>query len=486
MKVQTDADATNRDVERLMVTLQRLSVKNEALATQVKVLTAQLLENKETVSDVRLNLAKIFQELRQLEASDKATNTLMTSLEKDLSVALAQITTLKQMTADLTATVNALKDENKQLLAHLKEHSASYYNILDYGAKANDPDFDNAVIINELIDKLPANGGTIYIPNGDFYVKSSIKVDRSYVSFVGENTGLRSGIDPADAKTQHGGGGARLLAATKDPLFLIGHEGPRLSGITFKGFQLRGNNDGMGIKSYSDTDRVVIDDMVINNVGIGVELKGADAPVIRNSWIAETRTGVRLIGSSQQAEIKNNSLGAQPDGVTLELENADRYAISNNNIYPDGSSAIRLYNPVHGTIVGNTISSYYNGIIEMLPNNQGVFGNGNVISSNVISVENWKANPLHRDEKWGIVHLNGYYNRFDNNIVIANGAPENYTGVLIMKGDFNRLSDNSVGLGGISSNAKVVINGGASYNLIRGTVADNEFQNGNNATNVNQ
>lgn len=54
-----------------------------------------------------------------------------------------------------------------------------------------------------------------------------------------------------------------------------------------------------------------------------------------------------------------------------------------------------------------------------------------------------------------------------------------------MKGDFNRLSDNSIGLGGVSSNAKVVINGGASYNVVRGTATSDEFQNGNNVMNVN-
>lgn len=365
------------------------------------------------------------------------------------------------------------------------EHSG-YMNILDYGAKADDPNFDNAEIINKMIDNMSSKGGTIYIPTGNFYIKSSIKINRSYVSIVADNSGLRSGIDAGTEKTQDGGGGAKLIAKTSDPMILIESDGPRLSGITLDNFQLKGENAGMGVKSTTDTDRVVIDRMVINNVGIGVELKGADAPVIRDSWIAETRTSIRLIGASQQAEIKDNSLGAQPNGLTLELENADRFNITGNNIYPDGSSAIRLYNPTHGVITGNTISSYYNGIIDMLPNEQGVYGNSNVISDNVISIESWKDNPINRDEKWGIMHIEGYTNRIDGNSIIANGAPENYTGILIMKGNNNRIANNSIGLGGVSSNAKVVVNGSANNNKITDSIDNSEFQDGLNSSNTNR
>lgn len=360
-------------------------------------------------------------------------------------------------------------------------------NILDRGARSDDMNFDNATVINKIIQNIGNRGGTIYIPTGNFYIKSSINVDRSYISFVGDSNGFRSGIDAGNSKTQGGGAGAKIIAHKGVKAFVIkdSQNSQRISGVNFNGFQIKGrDNDSVGISGEHDTDRVSVTNMIISNIGTGVQLRGADAPNIQGSWIAETKTSISLTGSSQQAEIKNNSLGAQPKGVTLELENADRFNITGNNIYPDGSSAIRMYNPVHGVISGNTISSYYNGIIEMLPNSQGTYGNGNVISSNVISLEKYQQNPAGRDVKWGLLHIQGYSNRIDSNNIIANGIPRNYTGILIMKGDNNRLDGNSIGLTN-PSNAKIVINGAASNNIITDSITNSEFQDGNNRTNRN-
>ncbi|MGT2907812.1 right-handed parallel beta-helix repeat-containing protein [Streptococcus dentiloxodontae] len=372
------------------------------------------------------------------------------------------------------------------------DETSAYYNILDYGAKADDPQFDNAPIFNQIIQSMGKNGGTIYIPTGTFYLSSSIIIDRSYVSIVSDNSGLRSGIDAETDNSQAGGGGAQLLTSSSLTAIQIkSAASDRLSGISFSGFQIKGtDNNGFGIKAETDNDGIKISNMVINNVGTGIELQGADAPSIKDNWIAETMTAIKLRGASQQAEIKDNSLGAQPSGVTLDLENADRFNITGNNIYPDGASAMRLYNPTHGVVSGNTISSYYNGIIEMLPNAQGTYGNGNVISSNVISsnvisVENWTDNPSGRDSKWGILHIEGSSNRIDGNSIIANGAPENYSGILINKGDHNRINANSIGLDGPASNAKVVVNDAANDTLVSNSIADSEFQNGDNPSNSN-
>ena len=362
-----------------------------------------------------------------------------------------------------------------------------YYNINDYGAKANDSDFDNAPIINKIIQTTGKQGGTIYIPTGTYYLKSSIIIDRSYIAIVSDNSGLRSGIDSETPTSQAGGGGAQLLA--NSGVTAVNIKSPsadRLSGITLSGFQIKGtSNNSIGIKAETDNDGIKIKDMVINNIGTAIELRGADAPSIQNNWIAETANCIKLSGSSQQAEIKNNSLGAQPHGVTLDLENADRFNITANNIYPDGASAMRLYNPTHGVIASNTISSYYNGIIELLPNSSGVYGNSNIISGNVISVESWHENPSGQDSAWGIVHIEGYANRIDGNSIIANTAPENYTGILIMRGDNNRLNANSIGIAAPSSNAKIVVNGSANHTKVTDSIYNNEFQNGNNSSNTN-
>lgn len=379
-----------------------------------------------------------------------------------------------------------VNNNNQTVQASNAGSKTGYYNIDEWGAQPNNPNFDNAKVFNRIISQMGKQGGTIYIPAGTYYVKSPVNIDRSYVSIVGDNSGLRSGIDRGDNKSQAGGGGAQVMLTSGVTGFKIHGGQTRLSGITFKGFQIKGqHNNGFGIKGETDTDGVTISDMVINNVGLGVELKGADAVSIHNNWIAETKSSLKLSGSSQQANISNNSMGAQPGGVTIDMENPDRYTISGNNLYPDGSAVINLYNPVHGSITGNTISSYYNGVINMLPNNHGTLGNSNVISNNVISVESWKRNPAGRDSKWGIMHIEGYTNRIDGNQIIANGAPSNYSGILIMRGNNNRLNANSIGLGGVGSHSKVIMNGSANNNKVTNSIDNSEFDNGGNRSNTN-
>lgn len=383
--------------------------------------------------------------------------------------------------------INKGISDNKSDISKINlKMSTMFVNLLDFGAQPENVDFDNAPAFNKAIQALPSVGGTIFIPNGNYFLKSTVNIDRSYVHVMGLNHGLRSGIDPVDGSTQAGGGGAKVTVQNPITAFKLEntHNNNRLSGITFSGFDLRGDtNAGVGIDGISNTDRVVIDNMTINNVGIGVRLHAADAPRITNSWIAETQSSILLTGASQQAEIKNNSLGAQPKGTTIYMENPDRFNISGNNIYPDGASAIRILNPVHGSIVGNTISAYYNGMIEFLPNSEGTFGNGNVISSNVIALESWHDNPDGKDNKWGIVHTEAFSNVISDNNILANGSPADTTGILVMKGDYNRIANNVMNIS--DTNSKVVINGAANNNWVIYSTEGFAFQDGGNQSNKN-
>jgi hypothetical protein len=322
-----------------------------------------------------------------------------------------------------------------------------YYNILDYGAQSNRPSFDNAKVFNEIIQEMGPNGGTIYIPVGNFYINSSINIDRSYVSIVGDNSGLRSGVDGSTPNTQAGGGGAKLIVPSGvTAIQMVDEESSqRISGVTFKSFQIRGEgNNGIGIEAIQDTDRVVIDDLVINNVGVGVQLHGADALSIRHSWISETKTSIILNGASQQASIVNNALGAQPDGVTIELENPQWYTISGNNIYPDGASNIRLYNPLYGNISNNTISSRYTGVIELLPNKEGAYGDGNMISNNNISISTYRPHPERKEHDWGILHIGASNTFIQGNQINAEAMPKGYTAITLASGENNRVSNNFI------------------------------------------
>lgn len=366
-------------------------------------------------------------------------------------------------------------------------NTTGYYNIVDYGAQPDSPAFDNAEVFNELIQDMGDGGGTIYIPDGNFYINSTIVIDRSYISIVGGNSGLRSGVDDSNDKTQSGGGGAKIIAEPGVTAIRI-HDtenSERISGVTFKSFQIRGEgNNGVGISALQDNDRIVIDDLVINNVGVGVQLHGADAPSIRNSWISETMTSIILSGASQQASIVNNSLGAQPGGVTIELENPEWFNITSNNIYPDGASNIRLYKPIHGTISSNTISALYNGVIEILPNEAGEYGNGNLINGNVLAMGNFRTHPDGKGKDWGIIHIEANNTHISGNQMTTQQAPEGYTGILIETGEDNRISSNSIAVSN-PSDSKVVVNNSAVNTIVTDSVYDYEFQNHGNDSNIN-
>ena len=365
--------------------------------------------------------------------------------------------------------------------------TGSPYNIADYGAKANDPSFDNAPVINKIIGKLPKTGGTIYIPNGSYHLLSSIVVDRSYVTIEGDAASVRSAVDPDDGHTQAGGGGSMLVSHDGVTAIKVKNSANtnRISGLTFRNFQIKGSaNNGFGIDAQTDNDRISIEDMAFNNVGVAIKLKGADAARISGSWIAETASGIELTGASQQAVITGNSIGAQPQGVTMLLENPDRYNITGNTIYPDGSANIRLTCPKHGVISGNTISSYYNGMVELLPNSDGDTGNGNVVSNNVISVEGFKGNAKGRNDDWGIVHVEGDGNVLNGNTIIADGMDTDWTGVKVAAGSNNTISGNVIGQDNDSSR-KIVVAKGVTGTKALGSVADGEWHNESDASNTN-
>lgn len=122
-------------------------------------------------------------------------------------------------------------------------------------------------------------------------------------------------------------------------------------------------------------------------------------------------------------------------------------------------------------------------MIEFLPNPDGAFGNGNVISSNVIAVESWHNNPDGKDNQWGIIHIEAFNNVISGNNILANGTPKDTTGILIMKGDYNRIANNVITIP--DTNAKVVINGAANNNWVIYSTEGSAFQDGGNQSNKN-
>lgn len=365
------------------------------------------------------------------------------------------------------------------------------YNIEDYGAKSFDMTFDNGKIINDILSKIGDNGGTILIPAGDFWLTTPIVIKRNYVTIQGINSGFRSNIDVevGNGLSHPGAGSHLLLMPSLENGIIIGEKGktPRISGTTIDRINIQGARarsatvSQNGINIVQDNDGIIISNNVIINLNYGLIGNGCDAISIRNNWICELQNGVHLLNSSQQPSITNNYLGAQPSGTTLKLDSAFCANISGNNIYPDGFTNIELNNCTMNIISSNNIQSYYSGIITVNG------GNNNLISSNMIYARSnggkWVADPLKRDDKYGIIQISSDSTTITANHIISE-QPVDATRILVRKGNNVRISSNTI-LGNSSKN-KIVCNGTDSSNVVVfNSVTNDEFDSGSSASNRN-
>ncbi|MEJ6400889.1 hypothetical protein [Nicoliella lavandulae] len=358
--------------------------------------------------------------------------------------------------------------------------SGVYYNITDYGAKSSDSSVDTGAIINTIISKLPTSGGTILIPNGDFYLKTPILINRNHVRIKGINAGIRSNVDADNTSLTSGGGIRLIVAANNNTGIQIGtaKSSSRISGVEVDHLNMVGNSNQTLqtlINSTQDSDGLKIHDVALKNATHGIILNGADTPDIRDNWISELKNGVQLLGASQQAKIINNFIGAQPEGISIKLDNPYAATISDNNIYPDGFTNLEINNGDHVMVSNNNIQSYYSRAIY-------ITGNYNTLSNNVVYIRGNKDNPKGFDKKIGDIYISGSNNVLQGNHLTSEQESE-ATRELIMGGNNNTIKLDTID--GAESNSKVVINGNANNNKVLYSVQNTEFQDGNNSTNVN-
>ncbi|OJU26737.1 MAG: hypothetical protein BGN92_13770, partial [Sphingobacteriales bacterium 41-5] len=285
------------------------------------------------------------------------------------------------------------------------------FNIIDYGA-IGDGKTDCSEIINKIVnEKIPASGGTILIPFGDFLLNNPIIINKNFVTIRGLNTGLRSNVDVNSAALANPGGGSKLLLGSSS----IGINIPvlpdvngrknRVSGLVIKNLLISGGTSikGVGINIAQDNDGVRIEDFVGINLNTGIVANAADAMIIKNCWISECTNSISMSNGIQNM-ISNCQLGAQPAGITVQLTNQENFIFSNNHVYPDGNVNLQMSNCNYGNISGNNFQSYYLGIIEL--NNS----SKNLISNNIIWMRT-PANPASqlrgRDANYGVVRVSG-------------------------------------------------------------------------------
>ena len=295
-------------------------------------------------------------------------------------------------------------------------------------------------------------GAVIYIPPGDYHLRTQVVIDISYLKIMGSGHGfisssIRYNLPREEWKDLHEiwPGGSRIMvelsgkgASEKDgAAFCVEREGnPRISSVEFENFCIDGlhfEDDGTGTNDPENTylngktgiyiacpqDSFRISKMGFVYLEHGVIDYYADALSIHDNFIAECGSCIELRGWGQASKITDNLIGAGYRGYSILAQSFGGLLISSNNIFPRGKSSVCFQNVTKSIVTGNRLHSFYPGMLSLEGNCC-----ENMISSNHFLRDNepWKP-MLHNDN--GLDDLHGLlYISGDNNTIAANHISE--------------------------------------------------------------
>lgn len=363
---------------------------------------------------------------------------------------------------------------------------------------------DIGAVMNSIIADVKAKqpsqaskpGAVIYIPPGDYSLKTRVVIDVSYLQIKGSGHGFASlsiRYNTADTSGWHEiwPGASHIKLENTDgnhEAFLVSRAGaPRLSSIEFRDFCIDGlgftptqnsyTNGKVGIRIASDNDSFKVAGMGFVYLEHALVNNGADAFDVTDNFIAECGSCVELTGASQAVKVSNNLIGAGFVGFSIFAENAEGLLVQGNNIFPRGRSVVHLKTSNRCSITANRFQGFYPGMIDF----EGV-NKENLIASNHFRRVPEGFPPLQgsnngKDDLYGVIHLLGDNNMVSTNIftfdvpsaaITPSGATP--TIILVAGGDGNFISNNHfvtnvatkhVVLDGSTTNTKVLDSGTA-------------------------
>ena len=257
------------------------------------------------------------------------------------------------MSAFCLCMFTACDSDDNNLLCY-GTHTDIEGDVTAFGA-VGDGKTDCSKAINSAIASLPAEGGVLVIPEGDFVLDAPIVINKHNVTIKGLNPGMRIGIH---------------FAGTSD--------------------------DGM------------LSNIIGINLHTGVKIEQAKNMQIVNCWVCELPNSIELIGG-ENIVVKNCQLGAQPTGITCKVQEVNKLSFINNQVYPDGRENLVLDACDNCVIEGNNFKSYYNGILVLN-------GNDNTVNKNIFWLTGAVQNQLldHGDD-FGIINVKGNNNMVASN-----------------------------------------------------------------------
>lgn len=342
-------------------------------------------------------------------------------------------------------------------------HSENNYDVTRHpGGNAHE---DIGAVINDIIADIKTRqqdrdlneggkpGAVIYIPPGDYRLRTQVVIDVSFLKIAGAGHGFTSSSirfnTPAEELARWHEvwpGGSRVLvdlspenngSDAPGAAFLVKRAGhPRISSVEFADFCIDGvhfTDDGTGpddpentyvngktgIHVASANDSFRITGMGLVYLEHGITIHDADALALDGNFVAECGNCIELKGHGQASRISNNFVGAGYRGHSIYAENYGGILISANNVFPRGASSVHFSGVVRSSITGNRFHSFYPGML--------IFSDNcceNLVSSNHFLRDREPWAPMVKydnglDDLFGLLRIDG-----SNNSIIANHISE--------------------------------------------------------------
>lgn len=371
--------------------------------------------------------------------------------------------------------------------------SNNYYDVTDW--PGGDPFEDVGAVINSIIADIKqrqtatdANdggkpGAVIYLPPGDYRLRTQVLIDISFLKIQGSGHGFTSSSIRFNVPREEWAdlhelwpGGSRVLVDlptgdgddARGAAFLVERDGsPRISSVEFSNFcidGLRFTPDGSGLpaeNTYVNGKTGIHvasanDSFRVNGMGFiylehALSIHKADALSIHDNFIAECGNCIELRGWGQASKITDNLIGAGFKGYSIYAENHGGLLVTANNVFPRGASSIHLEGVTRSSVANNRLHSFYPGMVVLAGGSS-----ENLVATNHFLRDHEPWTPFFGidnglDDDFGLLSINGSDNSVVSNhfsLIIDSGKiqPAGATPVAIRlkEGTGNFVSTNHV------------------------------------------
>ena len=340
--------------------------------------------------------------------------------------------------------------------------SSNHYDVTTW--PHGNPYEDIGAVINSIIADVKARqphsdvddggkpGAVIYLPPGDYRLRTQVLIDISFLKIHGAGHGFTSSSIRFNRLESEWGelhelrpGGSRILidihadegeAPSRGAAFRVARSGdPRISSVEFSDFCIYGlhftgedrgvspensyRNGRTGIHVEDANDSFRITGMGFVYLEHALTIHHADALSVHDNFIAECGSCIELRGWGQASKVTDNLIGAGPDGYSIYAENHGGLLITSNNVFPRGSSSVHLRGVTRSSVTNNRLHSFYPGMVLLDENSSETLVGSNHFLRDHEPWTPFLAVDNGRDDLFGLLHISG-----SNNSVIGNHFSE--------------------------------------------------------------